>query len=62
MAEKKTETPEEKRKRLNKKKSGILARIKKAFWGTGTEGAFKGVRDLRESQKKKLKIMEEIEK
>ena len=62
------ETAEEKRKRLAAaaKKAGILKRIgaavKKWTLGTGVGGAFKGVRDLTESQKKKLKMMREIDK
>lgn len=63
------ETPAEKKKRLATaaaKKAGILKRIGEAVkkWtvGTGTRGGFKGVRDLTISQKKKLKIMEEIDK
>lgn len=46
-----------------KKKSVTLKRLKKAllkkFWGTGK--GFKAIDDLKKSQKKKLKIMKEIE-
>ena len=47
-----------------KKKSGILKKLKdavlKKFWGTGK--GFKAIDDLKKSQKKKLKMMKEIEK
>lgn len=47
-----------------KEQAGLLKRIgtaiKKKFWGTGK--GFKAIDDLKKAQKKKLKMMKEIEK